>query len=596
MPTSRSRGVAVRNALVGLLTLGGIYFVVHTIVVKNRKPGSMTVLEAQAMDMTQSGTPVGAVPVKLEEAKETPFSASVTYTGSVVALSDTEIYPRVTGTLKALLVYPGDTVQVGQVIARLDSVELASKQGEAAAAREAASHEATSSQQELRQATAMRSVIAAKIRSGRSAQRDAKAQLAAAEAMREQSRQEKEAAQAVVADAQANLAVMQADADYWRSELVREEKLYASKAVSREEYDRERAQAQAAEAKLLQAQASIKEKQAMIAVADSKIRQADAARESAEAKLSQAQADIEAMSSESDAAVASIGAGESRVRNRQAMVKQARTMEQTAQIVRGYTEIRATEEGIVSERLVSPGTLVQPGMAILRVKRIDKVRLQANVAEADLHGIRVGSSLVAKRSEKDPHPITAHVTSIFGSASTATRTVTVEALVPNPGKALRPGQYLIVQLGTDRPRTAITVPLQAIQRDADNKPFVWTADSVATKEKTIYTCVMHPEVRSDKPGKCPKCGMDLVPMKKGGSLVAHRTPVQLGESNGTRTIVTSGLTPGMQVLTQGIQYLKEGDFVTPTDWGAGGPKALPAPPAQTKKHDDMSGMPGMGGQ
>jgi len=30
-------------------------------------------------------------------------------------------------------------------------------------------------------------------------------------------------------------------------------------------------------------------------------------------------------------------------------------------------------------------------------------------------------------------------------------------------------------------------------------------------EKEIYTCPMHPEVQQDKPGKCPKCGMDLVP-------------------------------------------------------------------------------------
>lgn len=28
-----------------------------------------------------------------------------------------------------------------------------------------------------------------------------------------------------------------------------------------------------------------------------------------------------------------------------------------------------------------------------------------------------------------------------------------------------------------------------------------------------YTCPMHPEVISDKPGKCPKCGMDLVEKK-----------------------------------------------------------------------------------
>jgi hypothetical protein len=26
----------------------------------------------------------------------------------------------------------------------------------------------------------------------------------------------------------------------------------------------------------------------------------------------------------------------------------------------------------------------------------------------------------------------------------------------------------------------------------------------------VYTCPMHPEVQSDRPGRCPKCGMDLV--------------------------------------------------------------------------------------
>lgn len=38
------------------------------------------------------------------------------------------------------------------------------------------------------------------------------------------------------------------------------------------------------------------------------------------------------------------------------------------------------------------------------------------------------------------------------------------------------------------------------------------ADSVAT----LYRCPMHPEVTSDTPGKCPKCGMRLVKVKAGG--------------------------------------------------------------------------------
>lgn len=33
------------------------------------------------------------------------------------------------------------------------------------------------------------------------------------------------------------------------------------------------------------------------------------------------------------------------------------------------------------------------------------------------------------------------------------------------------------------------------------------------KVKTIYTCEMHPEIQSDTPGNCPKCGMKLVPKK-----------------------------------------------------------------------------------
>src|SRR2546426_11265287 len=33
-------------------------------------------------------------------------------------------------------------------------------------------------------------------------------------------------------------------------------------------------------------------------------------------------------------------------------------------------------------------------------------------------------------------------------------------------------------------------------------------------DATIYTCPMHPEVRSTSPGTCPKCGMKLVPITK----------------------------------------------------------------------------------
>lgn len=34
-----------------------------------------------------------------------------------------------------------------------------------------------------------------------------------------------------------------------------------------------------------------------------------------------------------------------------------------------------------------------------------------------------------------------------------------------------------------------------------------------TEAPKTYTCSMHPEVISDKPGKCPKCGMELTEKK-----------------------------------------------------------------------------------
>jgi len=30
-------------------------------------------------------------------------------------------------------------------------------------------------------------------------------------------------------------------------------------------------------------------------------------------------------------------------------------------------------------------------------------------------------------------------------------------------------------------------------------------------QSNIYTCTMHPEIASEEPGLCPKCGMKLVP-------------------------------------------------------------------------------------
>ncbi len=48
-----------------------------------------------------------------------------------------------------------------------------------------------------------------------------------------------------------------------------------------------------------------------------------------------------------------------------------------------------------------------------------------------------------------------------------------------------------------------------------NKDMKSSTDKKTDKKEMAmtYTCPMHPEVTSDKAGKCPKCGMDLVEKK-----------------------------------------------------------------------------------
>jgi membrane fusion protein, copper/silver efflux system len=50
------------------------------------------------------------------------------------------------------------------------------------------------------------------------------------------------------------------------------------------------------------------------------------------------------------------------------------------------------------------------------------------------------------------------------------------------------------------------------------------------KNAVVWTCSMDPQVRKDKPGKCPICGMDLIPLEQLTSKV-NPDAVQLDEGS-----------------------------------------------------------------
>lgn len=69
-----------------------------------------------------------------------------------------------------------------------------------------------------------------------------------------------------------------------------------------------------------------------------------------------------------------------------------------------------------------------------------------------------------------------------------------------------------------------------------------------------YTCPMHPEIRSDKEGRCPKCGMKLIP--EGIKPEVHKT-----ESAGyNRLFIIIGLIV-LATLAIAIKNLQQGTFL-----------------------------------
>ena len=168
------------------------------------------------------------------------------------------------------------------------------------------------------------------------------------------------------------------------------------------------------------------------------------------------------------------------------MVAQARAALRTASIVRDYVDIVAPSPGYVVKRLVAPGVLVQPGMAILKIAQIDRVRLQANVGEKDVASIRVGSPVKVTGAVPGQPALTARVTAVFPFVDQGPRTAVVEALVDNPGRRFLPGQYVTMQFVTGERPEALTVPVRAVSR-MGGKATVWVVKEDRAEPRTVVT-------------------------------------------------------------------------------------------------------------
>jgi len=76
-------------------------------------------------------------------------------------------------------------------------------------------------------------------------------------------------------------------------------------------------------------------------------------------------------------------------------------------------------------------------------------------------------------------------------------------------------------------------------RKSDIKP----AQSTETVETTIWTCAMHPQIRMPQPGKCPICGMELIPLAQSNAFSIDPAAVHLSkEAAQLANVLTSVVT------------------------------------------------------
>ncbi|MGB3294393.1 MAG: efflux RND transporter periplasmic adaptor subunit [Phormidesmis sp.] len=171
----------------------------------------------------------------------------------------------------------------------------------------------------------------------------------------------------------------------------------------------------------------------------------------------------------------------------QAQASRAQAQLGSASAFEGYTQITAPISGIVQERMADPGVVVQPGMGIFKIGDYGQIRLRANVAQQDASRVQIGTPIIAKIPGTDPAGvIRGEITSIFPQTDMTTRTVTVEAVVDNPGQQLLSGQFVDMEIITEQRPKALSIPQNALVQ-FNGEPAVWVVDGETAQRKRVTT-------------------------------------------------------------------------------------------------------------
>lgn len=139
--------------------------------------------------------------------------------------------------------------------------------------------------------------------------------------------------------------------------------------------------------------------------------------------------------------------------------------------VHSQSSITATLDGVVIERKVTPGQVVQPADALFTVADLSHVWLVAEVPEQQAALVKKGEAAQAEVPALNGKNIEGRLIFVADTVNPDRRTVTVRMDVNNPGRKLKP-EMLASMLIQGSPQRHLQVQAAAVVRE-DNKDYVF---------------------------------------------------------------------------------------------------------------------------
>jgi RND family efflux transporter MFP subunit len=133
---------------------------------------------------------------------------------------------------------------------------------------------------------------------------------------------------------------------------------------------------------------------------------------------------------------------------------------------KAYQRVVAPFDGVVTQRYIDNGSLVQSGSTMMfTMMHSNVIRIQLYVPQDEAFGVAPGVQAVVHVPEIPNRSFPGTVTRIARALQPGSRTLLTEIDVPNPDGALSPGIYCIVDLHIPRKTPSLVVPADAIVFD-----------------------------------------------------------------------------------------------------------------------------------